>query len=72
MPTFIATIGSTLISMIMALLTGPAVKWFVVEILENAVSTFERRAKKTESTEDDAWAVSFRRVLNFCKEQWKV
>ncbi len=64
-------IWSTVLAMFMSLATAPAIKWLITEILEQAVEVYERRAAKSADTEDDAWAKSFRRVLDFCKEQWK-
>lgn len=64
-------IGKTLLSMLLAMLTGPMIKKLVVMGLEVLVSKYERRAEKTEEKEDDDTAKTFRKLLEEAKKAWE-
>lgn len=49
-------IGATLLSMLMAALTGPVIKRIVYNYLKAEAKRYKERAAKTESKQDDEYA----------------
>jgi len=70
MPVFLQAIGSTLLSMLLALLTGPVIKQLIVMLAEQGVAYYERKAAKTPEANDDAIAKFCRDILELAKKEW--
>lgn len=71
MPAFLIPIGKTLLSMLLAMITGPMIKKLTIMGLEVLVSKYERKAEKSEEKEDDDTAKTFRKLLEEAKKAWE-
>lgn len=75
MPAFIATIlatvGSTLLRMVAAMLSAEMVKSAVVTVLEYTLAKYEEKAKKSPEGDDDKIAASLREGLEKLKKAWE-
>ncbi len=70
--TILEVIGSTLLTMILSLMTGQAIRSFIITALEHYVSRYERSAATTTDKEDDERAKTARKILNVAEESWRV
>lgn len=71
MPAVLSAILSTLLSMGLALLTGPVIKKLIVMLAEQGVSYYERKAAKTPEANDDAVAKFCRDILTMAEKEWE-
>lgn len=71
MPAFLTAIGSTMLSMVLALLTGPVIKQLIIMLAEQGVSYYERKAAASPDKNDDAIAKFCRDILTLAEAEWK-
>lgn len=68
----IKPIGSVLLSMLMATLTGPVIKRLIFRFLEAEAKRYSERALETTSKEDDARAKMFLGIIEDLRKAWEI
>lgn len=69
--TILATVGTTVLRMLAAMLSAEMVKYSVVTVLEYCLAKYEEKAKKSPEGDDDKIATSLREGLEKLKHAWE-